>query len=363
MSQPKRDVLIGLMGYTHNNSWVPRILEHLHKDMGQNCIHFNVEQCRDMLSPLESEKVLKYKKPYPLSLAIKGYNEIDKTPVDILIMEESFMWFENDLKIPVLYRHTETQMPLTVKYPTHVLYKNPEMNDFCHSMDPWGWKQILWKQNLFPAAHPPFWVNEVEKDVQCSFMGAPSDMFDRKRDYLWRIMQRDHWRIVDHIESGHYCSTYTDLGDEGISHRIYNEMMSRSRHTILTAFNGVWVGRRVFEALACKTIPIIWIENDECERCYRALKFIPYPERNHNCYFYRTPSELPALAKREYDPQMAARGYDMFMSNHTFYHRAHEILDLIHRTCQRVQVKVPPFEGLIDKHLYKASTSRTKSTT
>ncbi len=339
--------VIGMLGYTANNAWTPRILEYLHQSLKQNVIHFNVDQCRDMLGPLVSEKSMKYKKPVKLSDCLKGFNEGENTPIDLLIIEESYLWFENDLKIPVFYYHTELQMPFTVKYPTHILYKCPEMNDFLHSIEPHGWKSILYKTNLFPAAHPPFWSFEVKKDIQCSFVGPPTDMFDRKRDFLWKLFQKDHQEIMQYIINSHLCDVIHDLGDEHPPRR-YNKTQGRSKHMIITAFNGVWIGRTVMEALAAHTIPIIWIENDDCEFMYRYLHFIPFPEKEHNCYFFRKKYELDALAIREYDPQMADRGHQMLLKYHTFGHRAMQILDIIKRTCSRIQVDMPPFEGVWD---------------
>ena len=344
--------VIGMLGYTANNSWTPRILEYLHQSLKQNVIHFNVDHCRDMLGPLYGEKHMKYKKLVPLSAALKGFNETEQTPVDMLIVEQSYLWFKNDLKIPVIYHHTELQMPFTVKYPTHVLYKNPEMNNYLHSIEPSGWKSILYKTNLYPAVHPPFWINDAEKIYQCAFIGPPTDMFDRKRDFLWGLFQHNHADTVEYLMNSNFCDKFHDLGDE-MPPRRYNETISKSKHIILTAFNGVWIGRTVMEALACKTIPIIWIENDDAELCYRALHFIPFPEKSHNCYFYRNKYELDALAVREYDPAMADRGYQMMIKYHTFGHRALQILDLIKRTCHRIQVTIPPFDGVNDPFKYK----------
>jgi hypothetical protein len=325
------------------------MIEELHEGFKQNVIHFSIDQLRDQLGPLDADRYMKYKKHYPLSSVIKGY----ENNLDLLIIEESYLWFENDLTIPVMYYHTEPHMACTVKWPTHILYKNMQANDFLHSLHPWGWHTVKWKATMYPCVHPPFWMPDHPKDVQCSFIGAPSDMFDRKRDWMWTMMQKDHWEIVGYINNHNLCTVIDDLGDEPVIHRTYNEYIARSKHMILTSFNGVYMGRRTMECLASKCIPIIWIESDKSEQFHRSLGFIPHPELKSNCYFYRKKEELPKLANMEYDPVMAHNGYELMINNHTFGHRALTIMRLIERTCTQLQVKLPPSNGLYDEFAYK----------
>lgn len=328
--------LIGMLGYALNNSWSFRMMDELNKVFHWDIVLFEVDKVRDILGPLVGEKHTKYKKLIHLSDVIKGYENIE-----MLIVEESYLWFKNDLKIPVIYYHTEIQMPYTVKYPTVVLYKNPEMNDFLHSFEPFGWSKILWKAISYPCAFPNFYMPDHPKDIQCSFVGPPTDMFDRKRDYLWRLFQQDHRIIVEYIQRKHLTTFYHDLGDEHHVAR-YNETLARSKHMICTSFNGVWIGRTMIECLASKCIPIIWVENDQAEHCLRnSLGYIPFPEEECNCYFFRKPYELDSIVFREYDNNMAERGYNLFLENHTFMHRAFELDQLIMKACRRINTYPP----------------------
>ncbi len=327
-------MIIGILGYESPNSWTP-LMSKAFNEQGYTVIQYSVSKTRQTLGPLFSEEHLKFKKPVPLSDIIRTVHR----PIDLLIVAQSYMYTYNDLNIPVFYYHTELTSPLTLRNPTHILYKLPEMDHWLRNYFPYEHHRAQHRFFLPPACHPPHYIYEVPKEYLVSYIGAPTDTFDRIRDWVWNSMQRD-MKVIEawlKLREDVYC--FYDEGDEPAKTEVYNETMSKSHYTILTAHNGVYIGRRPFEAMACKTVPIIWVENDNAQECFNGLGF---KERGgqQNCYFFRTLEDLESiLTGLAPNPEMAERGYNMMLNNHTFGHRVLSLIKIINMTCKRLLIK------------------------
>lgn len=327
---------IGMFGYESINSWTPRMAEELNK-MGYRVQQFSVTKTRDLLSPMDRLAYLNQKKAMPLSVLLSPHTD----ELDAVIVAQSYLYTFNDLKIPVVYYHTETSSPYTMRgspnsnygWPTHCAMKLPEAYNFLHSYDPWGYNEIGYHFYLYPAAHPPFFDHEAEKVIDVSYIGAPSDMFDkRQRDWLWNRMLKTMHEIEAFIKLRELAYVYYNEKEVQAGFKTYNQVLQKSKHMILTAHEGVYLGRRHIECLAAHTIPIIYIECDAAKKIFHELGF-QEKGRYQNCYFYYDTSSLEDLIKGlEYDPEIANRGYEVFMNNHTFGHRALTLIKVLEMT-------------------------------
>ena len=327
-------MILGIFGYESPNSWTP-LMSKAFNDQGYTVVQFSVNKTRTSLGALVGEEHLKFKRPVRLSDIIKTVHR----PIDILIVAQSYMFTTNDLDIPVFYFHTELTSALTMRNPTHLLYKLPEMDHWVRNYFPYEHHRIQHKFFLPPACHPAHYIFDVPKDYLVSYIGAPSDTFDRIRDWIWNSMQKSMKEIEGWIRLRDDVYNFYEEGETPAKTEVYNETMSRSNYVILTAHNGVYIGRRPFEALACKTIPILWVENDAAKKCLNNLGF---KERggNQNCYMFRSLEDLESiLLGLAPDPEMAEKGYNMLMNNHTFGHRCLSLLKIIEMTCKRLKVK------------------------
>lgn len=332
---------IGILGYESNNSWTPLMAKALN-DEKHLIVQFSVNEVKSKLSPVEMDDYLKYKKLYPLSMAIKGHED----KFDILIVEQSFLYFYNDLTIPVLYYHTELNTPPTVGNsdgggaPTHLAMKLPEIANWFRSIYRyWYERAVKYHFYLFPHAYPPHYMPDTKKKHDISYIGIPSDMFDRTRDWVWNRMTLNMNRIINYIVSHELCTIYNNVGEKPCHQIKYNELLHESAHVVLLAHDGVYIGRSAFEALACKTIPILWIENDDAEKFIRSLGFEPKGPKQ-NCYFFRDEYELENLCKNlQYDQAIADRGYELLLNHHTPGHRALTILKVLELTLDVYRVK------------------------
>ena len=99
----------------------------------------------------------------------------------------------------------------------------------------------------------------------------------------------------------------------------YKETMETSKYVLI---KGDWVSNRVFEAMASKTIPLIitWKVNKrfkDMKTKYREMGL----KDGENCYFIDLYDWRRDLIINEYDEEMAQKGYDLVMKEHTFSNR------------------------------------------
>lgn len=324
---------IGMLGYESMNSFTPIMCKIL-SDMGHVVTQFSIGKVRNSMGPGIADQYLKFKRPFPLSQAINEY----EMKLDLLHVVQSYIWWKNDLErfMPVFYLHTELSSALACKTPTHIELRLPEMDHFLHSYFPWEWKMIPYKYMLYPAAQPAHYDPDYRKDLHMSFIGPPSNTFDRVRDWVWNFMSQKHIEIKTYFERkelGHYIDM---VGEQPATFPQYNMMLARSEHLVTTNHRGVYISRRIMEALASKTIPIMYVENDKCQRVLRDLGF-KWDGREQNCYTYRKKEELDKFKHIKYDNNIAERGLNLLLENHAHHHRALTMLKQINLTCGRMK--------------------------
>jgi hypothetical protein len=336
-------MIIGIFGYESPNSWTP-LMAKAFNDQGYTVIQFSVNKTRAALGPLVGDEHLKYKRPVKLSDII---GTVKTTKIDVLFVAQSYMYTVNDLSIPVIYWHTELTSPLTLRNPTHILYKLPEMDYWVRNYFAYEHHKIKHHFYLPPAVNPPFYNFEMEKDRLVSYLGAPTDTFDRIRDWCWNSMQKDMKRIEAHIKLNTDIDMVYDVGETPADTQEYNEALGRSNYMILTAHSGVYIGRRIFECCASKCIPIVWIENDNAYKCHKDLGF-EESGQERNCYMFRTLDDLDSIVDEALkpDPMMANRAYNLVLKYHTFGHRVLSLLKIMELTL--TEFKVTPKEEVDD---------------
>ena len=322
---------IGILGYESPNSWTPimvRTLLDMDKKEGRYIVtQYKISQIAKTYPPAQSNLLGKYKKPYSLWEAIFEHRDID-----ILFVSQSMWHYENDLQfwgIPVIYYHCELNSDLHMHSTNYkedwsracdfFAYKLPEIPNWVHQKSPWEMAKIPVKFYLPPCADPLYWgdPDKMEKDINVSLIGSPDDTFDMKyRDYYWNTMQTEIRKLKSWNDQTGFATYYPTPVNMGM----YEKTLRRSEHMVIPANRGVYVGRRIFECFATKTIPILWVENEWCKQAFDDLGI-----DDRVAYFYHKPEDLKNM-KLEYDPKMAQRGYDLLLDRHTPGHRVLKII-------------------------------------
>lgn len=176
--------------------------------------------------------------------------------IDYIIVTQSQILIHNDTGIPlILYKQERVDPQGTVDNPTHILKKLEVITDF---------------ENYKDVVFPTIDLNRYNPN--------------RKKDVMISDMQWVPQEFEDYID-----------------------IMERSQHAII--FQRVHetdcITVRALEALACRTIPIIFYQTNFLRRLYDMMGI-----NESNAYFVCT-SKSYNLEIKEYDIEMANRGYDL----------------------------------------------------
>lgn len=111
-------------------------------------------------------------------------------------------------------------------------------------------------------------------------------------------------------------------GDKFASFDAYKNYLERSEAFLIFTDPSLLGSRRVMEAAACQTLPIIHVQDEISENYYNNLGF----EHRKNCLMFVSSTIFPAPYN---SMELAANAYEMVLKNHTYYHRAKQILEVL----------------------------------
>lgn len=191
-----------------------------------------------------------------------------KDIIERIIVVQSHIFIHNDTEIPLLLYKRELGDE-TVDNPTTVLRKYLLYNDDT-------------KYNtIFAAINPNRYNSERNKDI-----------------------------IISDIPSWHY---YNFLQ--------YIDILERSQYHLVKAFS---ISVRTLEALACKTIPIIFYTMDQTRQAYEHMGIT-----DDIVHFVQFANWQELFTITSYDKDMAQRGYEFCMNNLTIEKRTQQFLEVI----------------------------------
>lgn len=193
--------------------------------------------------------------------------------IDQIIVVQSHALIHNNTDIPLYLYKRELGTP-TVDNPTKVFRKFLIYSDNFHSDIP-----------IHAAINP----NRYNPN--------------RKKDIL--ISDIEYWNTMG-------FETYIDI-------------LERSKFHIVKAFS---ISVRTLEALACKTIPIIFYTTDDLRLSYEEMGI-----DDGMVIFIQMANWSNTLLIPDYDTEMACRGYDFCINNLTIKNRAKQILEVIENGC------------------------------
>lgn len=304
------------------NTFMERLCMKL-EEIGHDIIKVDRKEMFSFIRPFEFRDFEENKMAISLRPIEYKYNP------DLIIIEQCYYRFKNDIKTPILYHHREyTHFP-DVEDPDIITFAYPR------------------REKQFEYYYPYSYRRKIEKKHNL-FVGVDMDMFnpnknkiiDGKVDIGWAI---DYWQFqesngpfaYDVIEEQKRFAKYCEK--KGITRRInppidkdqYIEIMERSRSVVIDGGSLGWLTRRIFEAMASKTVPIIRVYNEKQKKFYKGYKLI----NGENCILF---SEnfllgLPNLKEinlNDYNlEEIAENGYK-WVKQHTYEKRAKKLLKI-----------------------------------
>ena len=246
---------------------------------------------------------------------------------DFIIICQTGLAFINDMHIPVFYYHREFIQSPKCENPTYILIQQPETRDFLKSYYMPLWASARNRQFLNIAADPSMFNPNREKDLKgINYISSWAAAMGIKLDAIWADIFEHYLEIPIWATENKLCTTHVKGNVKSSPNfNTYRDYMERSEASLMVTIKWIYFSRRLIEAAMCKTLNIIWIQNDASEKAHNNLGFY----HRKNCIMFREKEELENGAvswTKEELKEMTEDAYNLVLEKHTYEQRADKIL-------------------------------------
>lgn len=258
----------------------------------------------------------------------------DKKPINIKQIEYEFdpdfiyieqMYFRLDrseIKCPVIYQHREyTHFPDVINPDILLASYHWRLRAFEFYL-PWEYINIPYKDYNYVAVD----VNTVkpieektERGIYHIGLRIPMWQFrEANGPFGDMVMENQEIFWNECIDKG-----YVNNIPEGLDRRDFIIMLGRCEALLYDAGRFAGLSRRLFEAMASKTLCIIRVHTKLQENLYKEVGLT-----DEMCYFIQKPEDVGKIEFTEEERKiMADKAYEWVIANHTYEVRARELIE------------------------------------
>jgi hypothetical protein len=273
----------------------------------------------------ECEIYKQHKQLYPLSKAL----EVVNMKPDLIVFDEPAWCFYNDVDIPVFYTHREFKRPPKVFYPDIALFWHVGVANYFKKMfAPYWAGQIPKLEVLSIAVDLKRFKPNVNKTIKgiTLLMGREAMSACVSMNELTAVstLYESIREIREVISLG--INVYDDP-DKGLSNERFRELLPQCEAIWCHIPTRQYVSRRILEAMACKTLCVIKIENEEHENVLYDMGF-------QAGVHYLKIDKISEMKKMHENwnfknvKYMIENAYKVVTENHSFLNRVDQLVDL-----------------------------------
>lgn len=259
---------------------------------------------------------------YPISNIL---NTLKDWKPQLIIIDQININFSNMQSIPVFYHHREFKRPPTVFYPTVVFFWHEDILKYYERMFAKEWmSQVRYKEIMTIAFSFDTWkpkkklykgVNAFgsrESFKECYIANELANMADIM------LLEQEHEEI----------KKYVNYFDGKISDNEFRKLMPQCEAVWIPQSVRQFTSRAMLEAMACKTLCIIKLENERHEEILAKMGLedgVHYIGIEHleeiELAFQQTPNK----------EEIIENAYELVHKKHTYKNRMNEIIELYNK--------------------------------
>ena len=197
----------------------------------------------------------------PLSKALEF---ADMKNPDLIVIDEPHWYMYNDLKIPVFYVHREFKRPPKVYYPDVAFFWHDGVLNYFKNMFAPHWVANTNRLSIMPIAFDSNVYNPEKKTYKgINMLGGRESLkecMDMKELTHLGMIHLLGKELKEYIDAGFI---YIEDPEGGLNDERYREILPACEALFVHMPRGQYTTRRMIEAMACKVVCFIIIENPE----------------------------------------------------------------------------------------------------
>lgn len=312
------------IGYEGYNSWARKVFREIEKQ-GYYCEFLNPREIFGIIITRDRSDYSAFKRPISLRDILRLYPE----GMDYVFYSQNWLRMVNDTHVPVIYWHHEMELPPAVENPTYLFTNCYNSLPILRDNYPWWYTQIKLKRCIgFSVEMEEFNPNRKKEFLGINYMSIFEATMFEKRNIIWNMFTDTFKTRWDDFLSNGYIRV---LGGETVKYEQYKDFLEKSEALLHFGSLGTWLSRRVMEAGAAKTIPVIHIPNKEAKEYLESIGFID----KKTCIFFKDSNDLRYISDQLSNPSIYDKDkitenlYNLILKKFTYEVRVKEIMSLI----------------------------------
>lgn len=278
------------------------------------------------------------KQLFPLSRILRNYPESD-----FIFIENPKFPFDNDVDIPVVYYHRDMKCKSYVPNADFFVLRFWSFGKTKDGRPKGG------QPELMELYHPEIWYDDAIKKIWLCH-AISTEEFDKFNKYkkLSRTKQGfayfgsyksvndmmrfnnvhyqiycHHSQIIQFVNDNKLASEFREINE---SLDAYKKHLFEFDATLIIPAWDSWETRRLYEASFCKCVPIVYIQNENARKVFKAQGYI----NGKTCITFDNLTELHGLNIYDYNlDTIREQGYEMVKTRHTYKARVQELFNKI----------------------------------
>jgi len=306
-----------------NNNFVKKLGKGLER-LGHEVIEVKFGDIYNHIETWDMTDYFIEKKQVSLTFIERIYNP------DFIIVEQTYNRFNvDDVNCPVIYIHREyTHFP-DIEKPDMLLGSYPNRLQTFEFYYPYQYNQIPYCDDLYVAVDKDGYNPDRDKVVKgITMIGWSTNPYNfiNANGVIARMVIEDQVGFYqDCIQKGYI--TYIKGGNA----TKYKDLLEQCEAVLIDGGQLNGFGRRLFEAMASKTLCIVRVHNVKIREIFNNMGLT-----NEMCHFVYNPDDIKEIYK-EWNADrniadgvksaMVNRAYEWVMKNHTYDNRANELIE------------------------------------
>lgn len=252
-------------------------------------------------------------------IEFKGF---DPEEIDVIFVEQNFMYFENDVPSMVIYYHRDLWTECFMRRPDMMLYRYAK-----HRTSLQYYARYTWSNTLFKLQ----FINGVDMSL---FKSNRKKRFEGI-NYIYPRRTLEDYLTTDFVQRDYYQPTYDVIkyakdkdwvhihGFHRTTIEEYRYILENLETILFAPPNNAFLSRILYEAAACKTMLLIYTPSNFAEEQYRKIGLV----HKDNCLIVREKEQIMnvyVMGKRKRE-QIVQNAYDWVKRFHTYELRAKQL--------------------------------------
>lgn len=304
------------------------------KKEGHEVVELSMSDLYKIIPSYDFDECIRIKKPINIKMI-----EYQYSPDFIFIAQMYYRFDRNDVKTPVIYQHREYTHFADILKPDMLFAPYPYRLEIFNLYHPYEFNKILYRDYNLVAVDLDYHEPKENKELFGIYhigLGVETWQFAEVNGPFSQMAYEDMDYFTHECVDNGYCEDIPT----GLDVVEFHKMLSRCEAILINNGRFNILGRRIFEAMASKTLCVIRIYNEKQEDFYKEIGLT-----EDICYFIHTPKEVGDVkyTKEEWKTKVN-NAYEWVCKNHTYEVRAREVLEKFEEWKNGVEKK-PEFMG------------------